>query len=87
MFVSHADPDFYAKNRAGGLSSSEGLIKRVRDGRGDNPDEVLQLMAHRLSAKFMHGPLQALHRAPEAEREALLKWLPQLFNIKIPNSK
>jgi len=39
-------------------------------------------MAHRMSAKFMHGPMQALHHASPAEREALLKWLPQLFNIK-----
>lgn len=55
--------------------------------RGDTPEDVLQLMAHRLSAKFMHGPMQALHRAPEQEREALLKWLPQLFDIKIPHNK
>lgn len=50
--------------------------------KGVAPDEALQLMAHRLSAKFMHGPLQVLHQASAAEREALLKWLPQLFNIK-----
>jgi glutamyl-tRNA reductase len=55
--------------------------------KGDNPDEILQLMAHRLSAKFMHGPMQALHRAPEHEREALLKWLPQLFSVKTPPIK
>ena len=50
--------------------------------KGVPADEALQLMAHRLSAKFMHGPLQVLHQASAAEREALLKWLPQLFNIK-----
>ena len=50
--------------------------------KGTPADDVLQLMAHRMSAKFMHGPMQALHHASPAEREALLKWLPQLFNIK-----
>ncbi|HEX4880033.1 MAG TPA: glutamyl-tRNA reductase [Limnobacter sp.] len=50
--------------------------------KGTPPDDVIQLMAHRMSAKFMHGPLQALHQATPAERETLLKWLPQLFNIK-----
>lgn len=50
--------------------------------KGDAPEEVLQLMAHRMSAKFLHGPMQALRQAPEHEREVLLKWLPQLFNIK-----
>lgn len=51
--------------------------------KGTNPDEVVALMAHRLSAKFMHGPMQALHQASPAERDALVKWLPQLFNIKL----
>ncbi|MDX1669715.1 MAG: glutamyl-tRNA reductase [Limnobacter sp.] len=50
--------------------------------KGDIPAQVLQTMAHRMSAKFLHGPMQALHQAPEHEREVLLKWLPQLFNIK-----
>lgn len=55
--------------------------------KGDPPQEILQLMAHRMSAKFLHGPMQALHQAPEHEREVLLKWLPQLFNIKNTGSK
>ena len=50
--------------------------------KGTPADEVIQLMAHRLSAKYMHGPIQALHQAPASERQALLKWLPALFNIK-----
>lgn len=50
--------------------------------KGTEPDEVIQLMAHRLSAKFLHGPMQALHQATPSERETLLKWLPELFNIK-----
>lgn len=50
--------------------------------KGMQADDVLQLMAHRMGAKFMHGPMQALHKATPAEREALLKWLPELFNIK-----
>lgn len=48
--------------------------------KGDNTDAVLEKLAHRLSAKFMHGPLQTLHQATPPEREALLKWLPRLFN-------
>ncbi|WP_370263958.1 glutamyl-tRNA reductase [Limnobacter sp.] len=49
--------------------------------KGMSPDDVVQLMAHRMSAKFMHGPMQALHQATPAERDTLLKWLPKLFNI------
>lgn len=55
--------------------------------KGDSPEEVVQLMAHRLSAKYMHGPMQALHQASDAEREVLLKWIPQLFNIKNTSNK
>jgi hypothetical protein len=33
------DPAFYTKNRASGLSTSEGLIRRVRDQRGDDPED------------------------------------------------
>ncbi|HEY1057419.1 MAG TPA: glutamyl-tRNA reductase [Limnobacter sp.] len=54
--------------------------------KGTSPEEVLQLMAHRMSAKFMHGPMQALHKATPAEREQLLQWLPDLFQIKHPNA-
>jgi hypothetical protein len=38
QLVRHVDLDFLGANRVSGLSSSEGLIKRVRDGQGDNPD-------------------------------------------------
>lgn len=50
--------------------------------KGTDVDEVLQLMAHRLSAKFAHGPMQALHNAPASDRDTLMKWLPQLFDLK-----
>jgi glutamyl-tRNA reductase len=50
--------------------------------KGSPPEEVIQLMAHRISAKFMHGPLQLLHQANPTERENMLKWLPKLFHIK-----
>lgn len=53
--------------------------------KGTAPDEVLQLMAHRMSAKFMHGPLTLLHGATPEEREAMMKWLPRLFNLKHGN--
>jgi hypothetical protein len=38
QFAQVVDSTFYVKNRAGGLSTSEGLIKRVRDQRGDDPE-------------------------------------------------
>jgi glutamyl-tRNA reductase len=49
--------------------------------KGTPADEVIQRMAHRMSAKFMHGPLQLLHQASPTERETMLQWLHQLFNI------
>jgi glutamyl-tRNA reductase len=55
---------------------------RKQVAKGSQADDVLKLMANRMSAKFMHGPMQALHQASPEERDILLKWLPQLFNIK-----
>jgi len=32
-----------------------------------------------LTQKYLHGPLAALNRSTDTEREQLLGWLPRLF--------
>lgn len=50
--------------------------------RGDNIDEVLEALSKGLTAKFLHGPQQALHQASGDERTRLAHILPQLFRSK-----
>ncbi|TFW29412.1 glutamyl-tRNA reductase [Massilia arenosa] len=47
--------------------------------RGDDPQAVLEALSKGLTAKFLHGPQQALHRAQGDERARLASLLPQLF--------
>ena len=47
--------------------------------RGEPIDAVLEALSKGLTAKFMHGPQQALHRAQGDERAQLAELLPQLF--------
>ena len=47
--------------------------------RGEDIDVVLEALSKGLTAKFMHGPQQALHRAQGDERAHLAELLPQLF--------
>ncbi|TWI62953.1 glutamyl-tRNA reductase [Pseudoduganella lurida] len=47
--------------------------------RGEDIDAVLEALSKGLTAKFMHGPQQALHRAQGDERAQLAELLPQLF--------
>jgi len=47
--------------------------------RGEEPDAVLEQLANGLTQKYLHGPLVALNRSTDAEREQLLDWLPRLF--------
>ena len=47
--------------------------------RGDDVDAVLEALSRGLTAKFLHGPQQALHRAQGDERARLAALLPQLF--------
>ncbi|MYM40734.1 glutamyl-tRNA reductase [Duganella qianjiadongensis] len=47
--------------------------------KGDDIDAVLEALSKGLTAKFMHGPQQALHRAQGEERAHLAALLPQLF--------
>jgi glutamyl-tRNA reductase len=47
--------------------------------RGDDIDAVLDALSRGLTAKFLHGPQQALHRATGEERAKLAALLPQLL--------
>jgi glutamyl-tRNA reductase len=47
--------------------------------KGEDIDTVLEALSKGLTAKFMHGPQQALHRAQGDERAQLAELLPQLY--------
>jgi len=47
--------------------------------RGESPEQVLEALAHGLTQKYLHGPLSALHRSQDAEREHMLNLLPKLL--------
>ena len=47
--------------------------------KGEDVDAVLEALSRGLTAKFMHGTQQALHRAQGEERAHLAQLLPQLF--------
>ena len=42
-------------------------------------EDVLEALSKGLSAKFLHGPQQALHHAQGDDRARLATLLPQLF--------
>jgi glutamyl-tRNA reductase len=50
--------------------------------RGDDIDAVLEALSKGITAKFLHGPQQALHQAQGDERARLVALLPQLFRTK-----
>lgn len=50
--------------------------------RGEDVDAVLDALSRGLTAKFLHGPQQALHHASSDERAQLVQLLPQLFRSK-----
>jgi len=50
--------------------------------KGENVDAVLEALSRGLTAKFLHGPQQALHQAQGDERARLATLLPQLFRTK-----
>ncbi|MGB9990306.1 glutamyl-tRNA reductase [Pseudoduganella rhizocola] len=47
--------------------------------KGEDIETVLEALSKGLTAKFMHGPQQALHRAQGDERAQLAELLPQLY--------
>jgi glutamyl-tRNA reductase len=65
--------------------SSEALrlaeLERARRmlAKGEDVEAVLDALSRGLTAKFLHGPQQALHRAQGDERARLAALLPQLF--------
>jgi glutamyl-tRNA reductase len=50
--------------------------------KGEDVDAVLEALSKGLTAKFLHGPQQALHHAQGDERARLAALLPQLFRTK-----
>jgi glutamyl-tRNA reductase len=50
--------------------------------RGDDIEVVLEALSKGITAKFLHGPQQALHQAHGEERAHLVRLLPQLFRTK-----
>ncbi|MET3117607.1 glutamyl-tRNA reductase [Undibacterium sp. GrIS 1.8] len=50
--------------------------------RGDDIEAVLEALSKGITAKFLHGPQQALHQASGDERARLATLLPQLFRTK-----
>jgi len=56
-------------------------VERARKmlAKGADIDAVLEALSKGLTAKFLHGPQQALHRAQGDERAHLASLLPQLF--------
>jgi glutamyl-tRNA reductase len=50
--------------------------------RGEDIDTVLEALSKGLTAKFLHGPQQALNNAQGDERARLAALLPQLFRTK-----
>ena len=53
------------------LREQELELARKRLLRGDAADQVLEQMATRLTNKFLHGPLAAMNKAEQQEREQL----------------
>ena len=62
-----------------GMRTTELLRAKKMLARGDSAEAVLEALSKGLTAKFLHGPQQALHRAQGAERAHLSTLLPQLF--------
>lgn len=50
--------------------------------KGDDIEAVLEALSKGLTAKFLHGPQQALHHAQGDQRTQLVSLLPQLFRTK-----
>lgn len=65
--------------RGDALRSAELERAKRRLARGDDPGAVLESLAQGITNKFLHGPTQLLHDAPDDVRAHLLEYLPRLF--------
>ena len=55
---------------------------RRRLAKGDDPGQVLEALAQGITNKFLQGPTQLLHDAPDDVRAHLLEYLPRLFGAR-----
>ncbi len=55
---------------------------RRRLAKGDDPSAVIEALAQGITNKFLHGPTQLLHDAPDDVRAHLLEYLPKLFGSR-----
>jgi len=64
-----------------GAALREAELERARRllARGDDPNDVLEALAHGLTNKFLHGPTQLLHSATDSARAPLITLLPNLY--------
>ena len=69
--------DLHARGEAFRVAELERARRRLA--RGDDPDAVLEALAQGITNKFLHGPTQLLHDAPDDVRAHLLEYLPRLF--------
>ncbi len=75
------------RRRADQYREAELARARGRLARGDDPGAVLEALAKGLANKFLHHPTQALSRAGEGEREALLRAIDAFYpEIDSPGS-
>ncbi len=67
------------RRRADQYREAELARAKQRLARGDDPAQVLESLAKGLANKFLHHPSQALSRAPESERESLMRAIETLY--------
>jgi glutamyl-tRNA reductase len=68
--------------RGDAFRSAELERARRRLAKGDDPNAVIESLAQGITNKFLHGPTQLLHDAPDDVRAHLLEYLPRLFGAK-----
>jgi glutamyl-tRNA reductase len=58
----------------------EKAVRRIK--RGEDPVEVLSIMAEALANKFMHAPINALQKSPNNEIEDFKRILSSIYSPK-----
>ena len=67
------------RRKADSYREAELAKAHARIARGEDPAAVLEALAKGLANKFLHHPMQALSRAPEAERAELERAIQKLY--------